>query len=365
MAPDDPQPQQNLAPSRAPSRWRKPLTVALTLGLGTAGGALFFWLTLPLAWMLGAMTAVTTGALAGVPLRMPGMFRSVMITVLGIMLGSAFTPEVVARMGQWMLTLSALMVWSVLVGFIALVYFRRVAGYDPVTAYFSATPGGLNEMVIVGGAMGGDDRTISLTHAARVMLVVFTIPLWYRFGADLPSPASARPYVGLLDIPLPDVMILGLCALFGAVGARALRIPAAFLVGPMVLSAVVHLGGLTASKPPDPLVAAAQVVLGATVGCRFAGMRLMYVVRTAAHAAVSAVMMLGATIAFALALAPLTGYPIAALVLAFAPGGLAEMSLIALALSVDTAFVASHHIARIVMVVTMAPFVFKLMRRSS
>ena len=49
------------------------------------------------------------------------------------------------------------------------------------------------------------------------------------------------------------------------------------------------------------------------------------------------------------------GLPIAALVLAFAPGGLAEMSLIALALGVDPAFVSSHHVVRIFLVVVLAP----------
>jgi uncharacterized membrane protein AbrB (regulator of aidB expression) len=49
-------------------------------------------------------------------------------------------------------------------------------------------------------------------------------------------------------------------------------------------------------------------------------------------------------------------------VLAYAPGGFAEMSLIALALSVDSAFVASHHLIRIILVVTLAPLLFRYFR---
>ena len=71
-----------------------------------------------------------------------------------------------------------------------------------------------------------------------------------------------------------------------------------------------------------------------------------------AHAAVSAVVMLALTVTLLAGPGASDGYPLPAVVLAFAPGGLAEMSLIALALSVDAAFVASHHIARIMMVVT-------------
>ena len=75
--------------------------------------------------------------------------------------------------------------------------------------------------------------------------------------------------------------------------------------------------------------------------------------------------MLGATVGFALALAPLSGIPFPAVVLAFSPGGLAEMSLIALFLGIETAFVATHHVARIAMIVIAAPLVFRMLRGKS
>lgn len=336
--------------------------IALALAIGTAGGYLFKRLTLPLPWMLGSMSFVTIASLAGLKTRIPGNFRSVMVTVLGIMLGGQFTPAIVARMSEWIFTIAGLALWMALAGGSALVYFRKVAGYDRVTAFFSATPGGLNEMVLVGGSMGGDIRIISLTHASRIVLVVFTIPLWYRLSGAVPPVASGTG-IGLLDLAWQDVLILTGCAVVGALGARALRIPASFLVGPMVLSAIAHLSGITGSKPPDALVAFAQIAIGAAIGGRFGGMALGRIARIAGHAVVSAIAMLVLTVTFSLALAQLTGYPLPAVVLAFAPGGLAEMSLIALALSVDAAFVASHHIARIVMVVTIAPVVFRLFGR--
>jgi membrane AbrB-like protein len=363
MARDEPS-LTSAAAAAPPQDWRsKALAIILALAIGGAGGYVFKILSLPLPWMLGSMSFVTAATVMGLKPRIPKQFRAVMITVLGIMLGSSFTPEIFARMAEWIVTMSALALWMVLAGMVGLVYFRRVAGYDPVTAYFAATPGGLNEMVIVGGAMGGDERTISLTHASRIMLVVFTIPLWYRFGATVPL--APRPEIGLFDVAWQDLAVLALCAPVGALAARALRIPAGFLVGPMVLSAFVHLIGLTASKPPDDLVAFAQIAIGAAIGARFTGVTISRMARTAAHAVVSAIFMLAMTVLFALILARWTGNPVPALVLAFAPGGLAEMSLVALALSVDAAFVASHHIARIIMVVTLAPLVFRLTRRKA
>jgi uncharacterized membrane protein AbrB (regulator of aidB expression) len=74
-------------------------------------------------------------------------------------------------------------------------------------------------------------------------------------------------------------------------------------------------------------------------------------------------MLLVITLAFSLVLNWITGIPLPALVLAFSPGGLAEMSLVALALGVDAAFVSTHHIVRIVLIVSLVPLTFRAFRR--
>jgi len=227
-----------------------PFTVALVLG--TAGGAVFSWLGLPLPWMLGAMSAVTVAAIGGVDVAMPRWLRSTCITVLGVMLGASFTPAVVARMGEWIVTLMALLAWAAVNGGVGWWYFRRYARFDAVTSFFAASPGGLNEMTLVGGQMGGDERTISLVHATRVFITVFTIPIWYRLHDGLGSTTSGRAFVGLFAVDLADYAVLGACAVVGALGATRIGLPAAAVVGPMLLSAAVHLAGITSSSPPTP-----------------------------------------------------------------------------------------------------------------
>jgi uncharacterized membrane protein AbrB (regulator of aidB expression) len=159
------------------------LRLTKALAIGTVGGALFFTLNMPLAWMMGAMVLTTLAALFGVSLHVPGHLRSVMVAILGVLLGSTFTPEALDKVLEWPITLASLALyllgstftpealdkvleWPITLASLALylmvvtgmlyVYFRRVMGFDPATAYFSATPGGLNEMVIVGRAMGGE-----------------------------------------------------------------------------------------------------------------------------------------------------------------------------------------------------------------
>lgn len=336
---------------------------AVALGLGAIGGALADAVNVPLAWMIGAMAATTVATVAGAPLAVPPRLRAVMVAVLGIMLGSAFTPELTAQVGRWLPSLSALALYGVVVTAALFVYFRRAAGYDRVTAYFSSVPGGLNEMVIAGAAAGGDVRTISLVHAARILLVVSMLPIWFILAEGYVRPGVGIAGAPWSEIPVPDLLLLAACAPVGAVAAQRIRLPAANLTGPMALSALVHVFGLTTSQPPVELIATAQIVVGAAIGARFAGVSARYLMHTLAVALGATLLMLMGTALFAAGLHLVTGLSVEALVLAFAPGGLAEMSLIALALGVDAAFVSTHHIARIIIVVIAAPLVQRWIAR--
>ena len=60
---------------------------------------------------------------------------------------------------------------------------------------------------------------------------------------------------------------------------------------------------------------------------------------------------------------PLIGLPAAVVALSIAPGGLAEMALVALALDTDTAYVTTMHIWRIVLVIVAAPLFWRLSHR--
>ncbi len=337
--------------------------IALAIAFGLAGGALFAWARLPLPWMLGSMVVVTLAALAGVPVGLPSGLRGAMVTVIGVLLGSAFTPELMRRAATWAVTLGALVLYIAIGIACALWYLRRYSRYDAITAFFSAAPGGLNEMVVVGRAMGGDDRVISLTHAARVFLVVMILPFWFRFFEGYVPPPVVQQAHGLMSVPPLDLLILAACGLVGALVARRLRLPAAMMMGPMILSATVHLAGITDQPPPWELVAVGQIAMGTAVGCRFAGVRAASLLDTLRAAAGTTVILVGITVVFAMVLHRITGISMQGIVLAFTPGGLAEMSLVALALGIDTAFVSTHHVARIAIIVVMAPLFYRLIGR--
>ena len=132
----------------------------------------------------------------------------------------------------------------------------------------------------------------------------------------------------------------------------------------MVLSAIVHAVGLTHSRPPVWLVAAAQVVVGSMVGSRFDGVAPRTVGQAIVLAVFATAVLLALAALFGAAVERTLGIPFSAALLAFAPGGLAEMSLIALSMHVDAAYVSSHHIVRIFIIVLIAPALFRLLSRS-
>lgn len=340
-----------------------PARLAGTLLLAASGGSIFAWLGLPLAWMLGAMFFTTTASLAGAPTHMSLMLRKVMLAILGIMLGSSFRPEIMQQAVQWLPSMGVMLGFMALITSLSYQFFRRIAGLDPATAYFSSAPGGLTEMMTVGESMGGNAATISLVHATRILVVVGTIPVYFRYIEGLHIPSLPPGPAGLPDIA--DMLLLAACAVIGVPLASKLHLPAGALLGPMLLSAVLHVSGLTSAAPPGPIVAGAQIVIGAGIGCRFAGLTLGRVWRIIMYAVGSGLLMvIGATLT-AIITAPMIGDLPKPLTLALAPGGLAEMSLIALSIGSQTAYISFIHLARIVLVVIIFPSLFRVVTGAS
>lgn len=332
------------------------------LALGAAGGSVFSWLDLPLPWMLGSMAACTAAALSGWRPSMPVRLRAGMMAILGVMLGASFTPDLAGKLAGWTGSLVGLFVVMAATTALVMAYLRRAGTMDAVTAYFAAAPGGLNEMIATGAAMGGDERAIALIHALRILLIVFAVPFGFRLITGMESQSMDLAMGALADLAVKDAAILAACAVFGAAAARLARLPAAVLVGPMLASAAVHLAGLTASHPPAELVIIAQIVTGAGIGSRFVGLTWRAVAKPARVALGSTAIMLVLSAGGALTLAAATDLPFALLLLAFVPGGIVEMCLIALALGQDVAFVSAHHAIRVAMVVVAAPLAFRLAR---
>ena len=335
--------------------------VILAIAIGGIGGFVFNWLKMPLAWMLGSCMFSTVAAFAGLRVGMRVQLRQGMVIILGVLLGSGFSPDLVQRLGQWAVSLGVVSVMTLTGATICYFWLRRFTDWNKPTCYFAAMPGGLNDMTLLGGAMGGQERSIALAHALRILTVVMTIPVWYRLVNGAQTSVLTMVH-GPTGNDWKDYAVLIGCGVAGAAVGRLLRLPAAFMMGPMILSAVAHLGGLTNSRPPGELVAAAQVVVGAGIGCRFVGAAIDKLHKEMAASIGAAIIMILCAVIFAKISVAITGLNLDATILSYAPGGFAEMSLIGLALGIEVAMVATHHLFRLFLILLTSPLVFRFWR---
>lgn len=333
----------------------------LALGLGAAGGWVFWSLGLPLPWMLGALFATMVAAVAGLPVRGPSRIRGAVVAVIGVLLGAGFTPALLAQAGAWAVSLAGLVLYLALSLLLLIPWFRRVGGFDGKTAYFAAMPGGLSEMIELAEGAGADVPRVILAQSLRIVTTIAAIAIWFRWVEGLQVGQRAGR-AGFADLAAVDLAILAAAAVIGSWIGLALKLPAPTLLGPMILSAGLHLTEITTSPPPSELVILAQIVLGTVLGCRFAGIKARALVPAMALSLGATLIMLALAFGFALALQSLTGQSADQLLLAYAPGGLTEMSLVAIALHAEVAFVAAHHVLRILLVIVAAPLIFRLLR---
>ncbi|MDV7145103.1 AbrB family transcriptional regulator [Tropicimonas sp. TH_r6] len=343
------------------SLWLKILLGAV---IGMISGALARWIGMPLPWMLGPMLGCGVAALAGAPVHGPSGLRVIVIPIIGVMLGAGFHPGLFDHIGTWTGTLLLLPGFLIMATFVSYTFYRRVGGYAPVDAFFCAAPGGLNEMIVLGGQAGGDESRIALAHALRVFLTISGIALVFALLLDIRAVRGAASWVAVTDLSLLDAALLLACGVIGFYGGKWLRLPAPQLFGPMIASAAAHMLEWVTVPPPSLLVIAAQLTIGTVLGCRFAGVSLREMGRDMLLGLGATMLLLCVTTVFAALLGPVAGTSLPQGVLAYSPGGLTEMSLLSLAMGQDVAYVSTMHVARIVMILFGMPLVFRLIGKT-
>ena len=336
----------------------------LALVIGLAGGVVAFFIGLPLPWMLGPMIANIIAAMLHAPVAGPTPLRNVVVPVIGVLLGSGVTAELFGMLSSWALTLVLLPPFLMIAAGVSFVIYRRVGGYDPVTAYYAAMPGGLNEMVMLGAEAGGVERQIALAHAARVMIVIIFVALFFGLVLGVSAGgADDSNWTAVDALTLRDYAILGACAVIGAWFGKVARLPAAPVFGPMILSGIAHFIGWVTVAPPSLFVIIAQITVGTIIGTRFVGATLADIRRDIGLAVLSCAVMLVIAVGFAQMIVLAGGMPLAQAFLAYAPGGLTEMSLLTLAMQQDATYVSVMHVIRITLVIAAAPMVFAMIRK--
>ncbi len=320
-----------------------------------AGVAAFMVLGLPLPWLLGPLVGCLIAALSGVELRGTPRTSQVMRTILGAAVGSTITPALFAQLDSLIWTLALVPLLLICVGSVGYPLFRKGFGFDHPTAFYASMPGGLQDMLLFGEEAGGDVRALSLIHATRVLIVVMVLPFVFAFfyGVDLNQPAG-EPFASL---PWQELCLLAAAAIAGWRIAKFIGLFGASLLGPLFLTAALSLGDVIHHRPPAEAIAAAQFFIGFTIGVKYSGIT-WHELRVDVTAGVAfSVLSLAVGVLFAVLIVQAGWLSLTEAVLSFAPGGQAEMAIVALVAGADAAVVVAHHLVRIVCVITGAPLV--------
>lgn len=328
-----------------------------TFAVAGIGVAVFIALEIPLPWLLGSIAACLIAAIFGAPMRSITPVNDLMRTILGVAVGATFTPALLLTMTGYWPTLLLIPVMILAIGLVGVPYFQRLWGYDFATSYYATMPGGLQDMLVFGEEAGGNVRTLSLIHATRVLFIVVALPFLLQsiWGADLNNPPGAPA----TSIAPSQMLIMVFCGVVGWQTAKWAGMFGASILGPLLLSAVFALSGVLHHRPPAEAIWLAQFFIGMMVGVKYAGITLQEIRRDLTAGLGFCVILVVLTVIFTEAIHAAGIAPPMETLLAFAPGGQAELTVLALIVGADMSFVIAHHVLRIFVVILGAPLFAK------
>ena len=350
--PDLPTPHST-APTSPPHVW-------LTLLYAAACGGLAMLLHIPLPWMAGPMVGVAAAKMFRKPVAPTRYGRQVGQLIIGAAIGLYFTPVALHTMREvagWMLLCSFATLGTAA---LSALWIQRSTGMSFATGFFASVPGGASEMAQLGERHGATVDFVALSQSLRMIAIVVLLPpLFVLSGMHGIEETSASPvplsWRGLAEL-------LALCAASGGV-LTLLRAPTPFMLGPLITSVALTATGHALSAVPAPLTGAAQLFIGLALGCRMERDFLIAAPRLllASAAAIAINLVLSASIAIGVGAA--TGIAVPTLLLALAPGGVAEMSLTARLLHLSVPTVSAFHVTRLLVILTLTAPVAALGKR--
>lgn len=339
-----------------------PRSLASTL-LAGAGGWLLAHLGIPLGWLIGSLlTVVLTQPMGLKPVNCKPVMRYVRSGV-GTLLGATVTLSFLQLvLASWpsILFLILSMILTIGSGYLLLYKGFKVS---PTTALLCSIPGGMTEMAMMSERAGCDQVQVATTHLFRVALAVLIMPLaiaaLYHIEINR-NPAGSS----LLSMSIGDWALFALCVFSGAYFEKRFNMQATVILIPFALCAALHMVGLTDFTVPRIVVDAAQLIIGINLGSKFGALKRSSLRRVALTALTAVLCQIAIAVGLGILASTLLFGDAITYIIAYAPGGLAEMSIIAVAMHLEAAFVALNHLFRLIASLLIAPSLLAFVERT-
>lgn len=339
-----------------------PIFNATLLALG--GVVVFLALELPLPWLLGTIFPLLFFShFERVTLATPKSLMHPARGILGVAVGAAFTPAIIESLEQYLLSLMFMVPFLALVIIVGKLYYQRIVGFDKDTSVFCALPGGLLEMTLICEAYGADLKRVVLTHTTRVILIIYIVPFLIQVftGYDLSGNLVLPSRGG--EVAWGELLLLLFMAIGGWYTAKRINLSGASLIGPMLFCAPLYLFGWVSLRLPGELINLAQLILGIRIGLSLTGTTLGEIGRYFVYALGLFLLVIMMCLSAAYVVHLVTDIPLIPVLLAYVPGGQAEMNVIAIIIGIHVPFIALHHLMRMFLLIAFAPAIKRLFDR--
>jgi membrane AbrB-like protein len=317
------------------------------LAVGIPAGFLFAWLHAPIPWMIGPMIAVAAVNLFGVRMHSPPYARQLGQVIIGSAVSIYFTPPVVAALAGNLPAILAATISVFVVGILGALTLSRASGVDAKSTFFASIPGGAMAMAVLADRYGAQMSPVAVAHSLRVAVVVIIVPFALTYGGFPIEATAAKPILPLDPLVLSIWLAAG-CVL-GEISER-LHFNNGCLLTPIFVGAALSMTGVQLSALPHWLTELAQLLFGLVLGARYERAFFARHKLFVPFALLNSFFILIVSAVAGAALAWLFGLPIATMIIATSPGGLAEMTITAQALHISVPLVVAFHLFRVVVV---------------
>ncbi|HEY5377905.1 MAG TPA: AbrB family transcriptional regulator [Pseudolabrys sp.] len=317
-----------------------------TFAIAASGGLTLGLTGMPAGYLSGSILAVGAASLAGRPMTMPSPLVRVLLVLIGISLGAVVTPATLNGITAYPLSIAILLAAIFCISVSGAQYLRVAHGFDTITAYLAAAPGGLSQVMGLATELDADIRAIAIVQTMRVVIIAVGLPAGLSlFG--LVHHATRSIGGSFNPAQLVELTILIVASAAMSILAFRIRFPGGLLFGAMLTSAALHGTGLIHVVMPWWVTNTVMISFGAVTGSRFAGTPLRLLANFLGAAFGSFAVALAVAGISSAGLVSILSLPIGEVMIAFAPGAVDAMMLLALALNLDPVYVGAHHLVRI------------------
>ena len=242
-------------------------------------------------------------------------------------------------------------------------YLQIVSKYDRKTSIFSAAPGALGPLMILAEDEKTDLSQVATSHLIRLIIIITVFPFIVNSFYEVESVKVAEEviknqnYLHLIILIVSSIIFIYLFDKF--------KVPAALLSGTLFASGFLQITEIATYQFSSNIIDYCLLILGASVGCRFANKTFSEIGRNALHSFVATLLLvlLGIIAAFVAGL--IIDKNFFTLLLSYCPGGIYEVAVIAIFFDLDPEFVSFHHIIRLLMILFIVPFMLKIIAKKT